>query len=239
MRRLALLPLLVLPALVFAAPVPKETPKEKMKRLFGEVADPSDGYTFTLEGNELVVTMAANAAEGLDHLNKPPRIERETTGDFEARVVLTFAPPKKKVADAGGAEAEVVVGFCLWAGDEVNVIHGKHHGFGDKGKNADGWGSGTYVRERSHSGDVAILQVSWRLRDNEFSTHTAYHLLIRRHGNEFNFGESEDGRDWSISGVGQRYFPDTVRVGLIALNTTSAECTATFSDFVVTPLPKE
>lgn len=69
MRHLLLL--LLTPLVALAAPMPKETPADKMKRLFGEVADPRKGYDFTLDGEKLVVTMAANASEKMDDL--PPR----------------------------------------------------------------------------------------------------------------------------------------------------------------------
>ena len=62
---------------------------------------------------------------------------------------------------------------------------------------------------------------------------------MRRVGDKFQYGESADGKKWQI-GKGVAYdLPDTLRVGVVAINTSSHECEATFSDFTVIPLKSD
>ena len=231
MRRL--LPLLVIPplavALAVAAPVPKKTGAQRMKRLFGEVADAKLGYEFALDGDKLVVTMAANASKELDE--PPPRTEREVTGDFDMTVVLSFAPPKKKLADAGPSP-HLMAGLGLWGKDECVLLRGPY--FGDTGaeKNPDGWGYGEWTFYRP---SVEKATSAWSV-SRLFQTYERRHLRLRREEGEYKYGESADGKEWDMWHAEPCDLPETVRVGVYVLNLTSADCTATFSDLVVTPL---
>lgn len=236
MRRLALLLLLALPLLVFAAPVPKETEKDKMKRLFGEVADARKGYDFTLDGDKLVVTMAGNASENATSDEKLPRVEQQVKGDFEAMATLTFAPPKGKYADAG-ERPFISAGWCVQAADGESLMVGPYFGLLAGNKNADGWGCGSFVRDHTpKEKSKRSYTLGQRLK---FCSFADYHLRLRREGDTFVFSESENGKDW-VEGMSRKFdFPPTVSVGLAGLNGSDQEGTATFSDFTVTPLPKK
>lgn len=230
MRRLALLPLLILPLLAVAAPVPVEKPEAKMKRLFGEVADPKDGYTFALDGDKLVVTMAANASEKEDDF--PPRIGQEITGDFEAQVVLDLAPPDKKVENAG-KRPYVFAGLVVWGKEGCYVMRARlFSSFGGKeAANDNGWVGARHQRDSVKGGFTGRNNY-----DEHFREYHGLHIRIRREGSGLFYAESAEGKTWKERGGWEGDLPDTLRVGLIALNTTNAECTATFSDFTVTPL---
>jgi hypothetical protein len=224
-----LLALLLFPLVAVAAPVPKETEKQKMTRLFGEVADAPKGYDFTLDGDKLVVTMAANSSKSLDEFS--PRTEREVTGDFDVRVVLTFAPSKKQRKEAGPSP-HLVAGLGLWGKGERVLLRGPY--FGDTGseKNADGWGYGEWTFYQL-SADEATS--AWAL-NRSYRKYERRHLRLRREEGKYKYGESVDGKEWDMWAAEPCDLPDTVRVGVYAVNTTNAECAATFSDLTVIPI---
>jgi hypothetical protein len=231
MRRSLLL--LLLPLAAVAAPVPKETEAAKMKRLFGEVADAKKGYDFALDGDKLMLTMAAGAS---DHLqDNTPRIGREVSGDFEATVVVTLAPPMKNIEDAGKLPY-LAAGLAVW-GDKRQVVKRQRLfsslGRGRKAANADGWESAILHWDYSKEDDQ---QYGGHAFDNQFQTCDRRHLRIRREGGKLDYADSMDGKTWKRWAAIRIELPDDVHVGVVGLNTTSAECTATFSDFTVMPL---
>lgn len=232
MRRL--LPFLALStvAVAVAAPVPKLNQEQRRTRLFGEVVDAPKGYRFTLAGDRLVVDMAANASASIEEA--PPRTEREVTGDFEMTVVLTLAPPETKLKDAG-KNPHLIAGLGVWGKGPRFVTHAPCYGDIGKGRNSNGWGFGEtgyvkYEDDRAWSSWCAHL---------DYRAFEKRHLILRREGRKHWYGDSEDGKEWSLWAGEPCDLPDTVGVGVFAVNTTAADCTATFSDFVVTPLPKE
>src|SRR5580704_11340407 len=79
--------LLVAP-LAVAAPIPKETEADKIRRLYGTPEDPDKFCTFALDGNQLRLT-AAKGLRGLNPsrgLTNAPRTLKPVRGDFEASV---------------------------------------------------------------------------------------------------------------------------------------------------------
>lgn len=240
MRRL--LPLLVLPllavAVAVAAPVPKETEKAKLQRLFGEMANPKEGYHFALDDRALVLTMAANASEDEVSEKTPPRVEQQVTGDFEAAVTITFAPPQKKYDDNADRNkssrcALHLTGLCVWAEDGRNWAGGRFYGSSGGSKNPDGWGSAVFVRRTPNAANAPDFACT---TDTTFRQYTDHRFRLRREGDRLKTADSADGKKWSEWVEEEFKLPDTVRVGVFGLNTFTAECTATFSDFTITPL---
>ena len=222
---------LVFPLFGVAAPVPKEKPEAKLKRLFGEVADARKGYDFTLDGEKLVVTVSAGAAEGMEE--RPPRVEREVSGDFEVRVVLTFAPPSRN-GRKNRLSPTVSVGLGVWA-EEAVIFRGPLYSPAvGIDKNDDGWGLGEFAFVRPPD---RVKGTSSTVLPRLFQQYERRHLMFRREGGEYKYGESDDGKEWVVvtEWPARCDLPDSVRVGLFVQNTTAAECTATFSDFIVTP----
>jgi len=118
--------LLLFTPVLLAAPVPKETEKQKIERLYGKMVDPKGDSKFTLDGDKLVVTLPANETRGHDYEGDPrrgtkgltkittaPRVGQEVDGDFTAtaRVTITLDSKAKHIRDeypwtflAGGLE---------------------------------------------------------------------------------------------------------------------------------------
>ncbi len=229
-----LFPLLLLPLLAVAAPVPKETEAQKLKRLFGELADAKKGYDFKLDGDKLVLTMAAEATESPIGEATSPFIGREVKGDFEARAVLTFTPPKVKLDEAGKTPF-VAAGFCVRGESGGMVLAAPYFGGGTGKQNPDGWGVGMFTRYTTPDEKPAV-GYNARAKYRGFQDR---HVLIWREGDKIKLGISEDGKEWTMSADSlPTDLPDTVRVGVFGMNTSSVECTATFSDFTVVPLKK-
>lgn len=118
--------ILLLPAVALAAPVPKQTEKEKIEAKFGKIVDPKGDSKFALDGDALKITLPANETRGHDYEGDPrrrpkaltktttaPRVEQEVDGDFTAtvRVAITLDPKATPIRDeyqwtflAGGIE---------------------------------------------------------------------------------------------------------------------------------------
>lgn len=219
--------LLLLPLAAFAAPVPKEKPEARLKRLYGAFADAKKGYDFTLDDDKLVLTMGPKASESL-YEKAPPRVEREVKGDFEVRVAVTLASPLEKgTEETGGA---VIAGLGVWAdegrcltvGAAINVF-------------LNGVQCGIFRRDLT-----SPREKEWGLSFDQHKGRREYvghHFRLTRKGNDFTLDDSEDGQKWQPSLTYKLTLPDTVRVGLTGQNTTGVECRATFADFSLT-VPK-
>lgn len=93
-RLLPLLPLLVVPLLAVAAPVPKEklTPEERLKKYWGKAVLPDDGCSTTVDGSH--ITLASAGGVRYEFIHDPARkgdavrTEWAVSGDFDVRVQL-------------------------------------------------------------------------------------------------------------------------------------------------------
>lgn len=158
-------------------------------------------------------------------------------GDFEAIVTVTLAPPKKNIEDAGKSPY-LVAGLAACGKDGRYAMRARLFsslGVGGKAANADGWESAWYHRDPSREvpGGSAGGHGGF---DNTFQPCDGLRLRLHREGTKVSYAESTDGKGWKDRMVWECDLPETVRVGVFGLNTTNAECTATFSDFTVTPL---
>jgi hypothetical protein len=224
MRRLLLL--LFLPILVVAAPVPKEKPEDRMKRLFGVRTDAGKGYEFTLAGNNLTLTMEANASADMKE-KTPPRVGREVSGDFEAQVTVTLP---ERVGKEEGSRGMVVAGLCVWASD------GRYHvaGTGAKRK-ADGWElqvgkswDHLPVDKRNEWGGTAGGPPS----DSKV---THFFVRVKRDKDGLQWFQSTDGKTWGESKTYVIPPPESAFVGVCGINSTDTTWAVTFSDLVITP----
>jgi len=237
-----LLLLLVTPLVAVAAPVPKETDVAKMKRLFGELADAKKGYDFTLDDDKLVVKVAGGSSKESAYWEKsklaPPRVEREVTGDFEARVQLEFAPPKGKAVAAGESPA-AVAGLCIQTESGQNWYLGPIFQKSDqKNATADGWGMSHFLRkEKTELISRANQGVeSSAAGDFKYQAKEKPHVTFRREGDVIKFKIGE-GAKLEASDFGFKHkLGETVKVGVFVMSNATTECQATFTEFAVTPL---
>ena len=91
-----LLLLLLLAPLAVAAPVPKNTARERIEKEFGKIVDPKGDCGFDVKGDSLTITMPADEVRDITKgVDTAPRVEREVTGDFVLTVTIS-APLTKK-----------------------------------------------------------------------------------------------------------------------------------------------
>ncbi len=223
-------PLLLLPLVAVAAPVPKEKPKAKMERLFGTIADAKKGYDFSLDGEKLVLTMDANASDSLNE-KAPPQVGREVTGDFEAQVTVSFPIRNGKEE---GSRGTVVAGLCVWAAD------GRYHFVGPAARRgADGWElkagmSWDYMPDFKKNNWTGTLG-----HPHADSEVTQLAVRVKRDKNGLQWFQSTDGKSWEEWKTYLIALPDTACVGVCGMNTTDAAWSVTSSDFAVVPLKSD
>lgn len=105
MRYLPPLVSLVAVAVTLAAPVPKQSDKQKLEAKFGKIADPKGDSKFTLDGEKLLITLPAKETRSYGHTTDPddpanqakfkktttcPRVEFEASGDFGSASASTL-----------------------------------------------------------------------------------------------------------------------------------------------------
>src|SRR5262245_52365931 len=108
--------LLCMTALVVAAPVPKETDKEKVARVWGKVRSPSDSYVVKPEEGLLTLRTLGYPVR-YDYQVPQFQVTREVTGDFDVRVkVYSLDSPRRDVHyEYGGPQ--VAAGLFIDGGD--------------------------------------------------------------------------------------------------------------------------
>jgi regulation of enolase protein 1 (concanavalin A-like superfamily) len=222
---------LLLPAVALAAPVPKETEAEKIKRLFGTPADPEKDCKFTLDGEKLVLrTPEASHVFGFGNgIGNAPRVTRTVEGDFVATVRIRMAPPQppqpygpRMLFQAGlyVADSDTSFAFNTRAVEDQNgtIRRTGRHG---------AWVSGNQQFSGSSGGGA-------------FDPETTF-LRVTRTGDTTQFGASADGKGWHVFAGPKVQYGDKVTLGLFAANPGGLPFAAEFDQFTVTapPAPKK
>jgi len=173
--------LLLLAPVALAAPVPKETEKQKIERLYGKVMDPKGDSKFSLDGDKLTVTLPAKEVRSFDYVGErltdpktwkksstAPRVDFTASGDFQVTVRATLAlDPKAEDIRSGHDEAFVGGGIQLqhgesnwyYLGPAESKSEGKahrHHSFESPGAYSKGLGLGIGSEEVK-----AVANPSW------------------------------------------------------------------------------
>jgi regulation of enolase protein 1 (concanavalin A-like superfamily) len=225
MTRHAILPLLTLPLIGRAAPVPKANTDVKG---FGTVVDPDRDCAFSVEDGRLKIAIPAASHTLTISLEKQnaPRVLRDVEGDFTAVVRVTAEFPNQPVSDIKDAEPAVAAGLVVWADDENYVcLERAHELLGTK---------------RSMSVETHYVDAG---QDGGESSAPApfdpepFYLRVTRTGNKVACEFSPDGMtQWKAAGqVELKKIPTKVKVGVFAEHNTGKKVTATFDKFEVKP----
>lgn len=236
--------LLLAPLVAIAAPVPKQTEKEKIEAKFGKVVDPKGDSTFALDGDALKITLPAGEERTFGYTgddiahpdrSKPkkfdiaPRVECTRTGDFTLTVRVK-APLNK---DAQRPKGQTWV----YAGGGVLLT-----------PKAEGGGCRFGVQrigEADPRDNLFILDSprDWSngLAGKELGKckGEANWLRVTRKGESVTFDASADGKDWIILYECPNATPDeTITVALYATHCSTKALTVTFDEFKIeTPKP--
>lgn len=221
--------LLLLPALIVAAPVPKP-PAKKIEDVFGTPADVAGVTCEMTRQDELRVTVSKEAAAGNQNTVRP-YATRTVEGDFVLTVRVTHAPPASADLAVGNGTATVSAGIALFSESSpkhtANLLH-KHT------KTGDTWKSGMNMNTQHKNGGSGSGRQSAKLEDQPM------YLRLTRRGDEFKSETSTDGKKWQGFGTHKvQGFGSSVVVGPYASHNTTAGYEVTFDEYVIKPLAEE
>jgi hypothetical protein len=238
--------LLALAPLAVAAPVPKDTERQKIEKLYGKIVDPKGDSKFELDGSKLKITLPANEVRTFSYTTDPddpnnskkykktndtPRVEFTAKGDFVLTVRITT--PLDADADPPVGKGEVFLG------GGVQLI-----------PKDEGWVRGGYGRMHSPRRGCQNLMPfeapnSWG--KHGFSTSVvltntqpdSFLFRATRQADRVALEVSEDGKSWGESvAIDQHLTSDELTLALFAQHASSKARTVTFSEFEVKPIKK-
>ena len=197
--------------------IAEEKPKQVIKG-FGTVVDP-DGDCQIKEENGKVTIVVPKTHHDLTYTDdytklNSPRILQDAKGNFRIEVkVLAFELPGDK-ASSGGKYSFVSAGLLIWQ-DDRNFIRMDRAAVATR--------PFVWV-ERFQDGK----SVSRKLADLENNKDT--YLRAMRKADKFTFETSADGKDWTEVQVEEQKLAESLKVGVLAINTTVEPFSATFDD---------
>jgi|GEM_PF-1609190 len=224
--------LLLVPLPVLAAPIPKETPEQKLAALFGTPVDPNKDCEFDFDGKKLTIKVGKgdHALHASSNRAGAPRTLRTVEGDFTVEVAAAAGqrPPGAKPAMAGRGLTFHSQGLLLWVDD------------------------GTYVRlEHAHVNrlnGMVFTYVNWELfkggewirvgvtTDGLLDDSKPTWFRLSRKGNEIRGAWSQDnGKTWNELEALTLELKAKAQVGVIVNHNTDSAFTAVFEGFKLTP----
>jgi hypothetical protein len=229
MFRVALL--LAFPLVAVAAPVPKQTEKDKIEAKFGKIVDPKGDSKFALDGDALKVTLPAgeerrfgyteDRKQGDKRFDHTPEVTFPRTGDFTlvVRIVSPTDDDAKGIDGTAYAGGGVLVVPKGGEGCRFGVVRDGKNGaktttfpVESKGIYTQGFGGG---RHKSLNSDT-----NW--------------LRVTRAGNDLDCDASSDGKEWVDLMLFQNGLKeDAVTVSLYAQHGSDKSHTVTFDQFSV------
>ncbi|MGD9647914.1 MAG: M56 family metallopeptidase [Pirellulales bacterium] len=216
-----------------AAPEPGEAKQDAARQIkgFGTVVDPDGDCQFKEHADGVTITVP-NTWHDLTYTESyskrnAPRILQDVTGSFslEGQVDVFALPTGKR--SSGGAYSYVSAGLLLWQDDK------------------------NFIRLERAAYDKSLFIWVERFADGKstpFAHHDisnrAVHLRVTRTENLFTFEASEDGENWERIHREELNLAETLKVGVLAINTTAEEFAAKFEHLKLTapfaaPLPNE
>lgn len=216
--------LLVLPSP--AAPVPKESEKERIGKLFGKVVDPKKDCQFRLDKDALVVTLPADDSKDLcSKVDTVPKLERTVKGEFVLTVKVAFDLPEDSKPGKAADVAFLGGGVCL------------------RGK-GDDWVRFNYftTNRKSRSSMVGFespsfstSSIGYGMGSNYGKHFPAMSLRVTRTADTVHLAISTDGKAWQGTILMPLKLPDECTVQVYAQHSSDKARTVTFSDFAITP----
>ncbi len=226
MSRILLLVLLV-PTVAFAAPVPKETEADKVKRLFGTPIDPEKNSKFSLDGEKLILRVNETPHLLQQGDLSAPRITRSVEGDFSATVLIRLPAPRRDEPLPRRGEL-IQVGMFLTDDGSLLASHARTLTATPGQKDAFRRGGRfllSYPNGSSSSGSGG----------GAFDPETV-HFRLRRDGGKIYGAASADGKSWHECGGFQELpFPRQATLGLFLANPSGIPFGVEFEKFTVTP----
>lgn len=235
MPRVALL-LLLAPAAVIAAPVPQDAQtEERFLKLYGTRFDERKQARFTLAGDRLSVALVGHVEEPQDPLKPPPqpstpfdspRVLREVSGDFVARVGVKCPQPP--------TPGSLVHAF---SGGGIFVILGDGHYFSAERYHCLRYDDGAKVIwDGSFESTVRKLKPATNV--SCYSSHRAsidpLPVRLTRRGDTFTAEATADGKKWETLQTVKVPAGDKLLVGLFTRHNTKEPVEIVFVGYTIT-----
>jgi regulation of enolase protein 1 (concanavalin A-like superfamily) len=184
--------------------------KSQTIKSWGTVVNPDGDCQIKAENTKLTITVPGTYhdltySDGRDQLNSP-RVLQEVKGDFVAQVkVNSFPLPAENTSTSLGI-CFVSSGLLIWQ-DDKNFIR--------LDRAAESGRPFVWV-ERFENGKPATQKLE------EIADNSTY-LRFTRSGTKLIYESSQDGSTWSQVEAEDVMLPETVNVGVLAINTTTRE----------------
>lgn len=220
-RGLLILAASVLPLVAQAAPVPKlkETPPQKMARLFGAATLPDDTCKAEMAGDAL--RLSGGGTEHVWHAGpegmKIPFVGREVRGDF----VLTVRVKAVDLPEAGSVTG--VAGLFLMGDGNTTLDHSLYLTGNRDQASRRGWLRVT----------AAGNQVNTKEDQNEAFKADELSLKVERVGTKVTASVSADGKEWAELAAHEMALDKAVTAGVFVAHT-GGPFAAEFREFTVT-----
>lgn len=230
----AVVALLALTPLVFAAPVPKpESDAERFKRLFGKAELPDKKGEFALTGDTLTVKFPKGKYVGAEaHPLLSPRTAREVDGDFELTAAVRITGPKEPPTT--GKQWDMGGGLVAWDDESEKQPDGpgtvyaarrfEVHHLPQREKYP--WWEETAAQFRQIGNVPKATEGS--------DPTTARHMRLTRKGNVFAVAWSDDGKDWAEQAAYEVKAADKMRVGVWAYKRVDGDGDVVFEKVTLT-----
>lgn len=230
----SLCPLLLAPLLAVAAPVPKQTEKEKVEAKFGKIVDPKGDSKFELDGDALKITLPAGeerrfgytegkngrADKKFDHT---PKVEVSRTDDFVLTVRVT-SPVAASADGIGGSKYGYSGGGIM-----VTPSKGDAYRFGVLRSGNPEREENTFPLESPGTWTQGFAGVSHKSLTGDTNW-----LRMKRTGKDLNCEASADGKDWVQLNLYTGAIRDeTVTVALYAQHGSDKAHTVMFDEFKI------
>jgi hypothetical protein len=233
MRGIAVALVATFALLAHAAPVPKAVSAKNLQEVYGEVADSGCKCEMTKDGVlQITVPKDVRATELTHNSRTLPLTTKTVQGDFELTVRMKHAPPKDAERAEGAKQPPTVsAGITVHTdGDprtSVTFVH-KHTKKGDK------WTSGLAMQSNYQNGSSGSGRSGTTLEEKPL------YLRITRRGEMVTAETSTDGKKWSrFTNQKADRLGETLVVGPVAFQNTTAEYDVEFDQYEIKPLKEE
>jgi regulation of enolase protein 1 (concanavalin A-like superfamily) len=199
-------------AVVEAAPV-KEKKSQTLKG-WGTVVDPDRDCKIVQEKDKVTITIPttyhdlsySNDAEKLN----APRILQEVKGDFRIQVKVQAFPLPQANTSSGGKYSFVSSGLLVWL-DDKNFLR--------MDRAAVGGGPSPFIWVERFEDGKSVAHKQTRAEAGDI-----WLRIVYKEG-KLAFSFSDDGDKWTEAHTEEVKLPAKVKVGVLAINTTTAEFT--------------
>lgn len=219
MNRFLLAGLLVAPALVVAAPVPKDE-TGRIARVYGTIHDPDKGAEFRNVGDTLIlgVPLAPRLFAPFEKIANGPRVWRDVRGNFTVTVRVSF-PIRPKIPEKhkDAAIARASGGLVVWLNQDSYLTFTRDERASDSAP-------GEYFRsEWCHKGSIQGAA-------HYTTPQRSGYLRIVRWDKGLACSYNPDGKKWKSLDSYPIEWGEVLKVGVVAENGFQAPFEVTFDE---------